>query len=99
MNRKIITILLATLLLLSIAGVSFAADKHFEGIRVVFFPGGSPGGEHRGHVRRGARTRLLRVSVGRLQRVPGLCPCGRSGDGICCCRPSSFYTAPPEKHV
>ena len=54
MKRKVITIMLAALMMLSIAAVSFAADKHFEGIRVVFFPGGSPGGPFAGVVYRGA---------------------------------------------
>jgi len=54
MKRKTITIFLATIMVLSIASISLAADKHFEGIRVVFFPGGSPGGPFAGVVYRGA---------------------------------------------
>lgn len=54
MKRKIFTILLAALMVLGVASISLAADKHFEGIRVVFFPGGSPGGPFAGVVYRGA---------------------------------------------
>ena len=54
MKRKTITIFLAAIMVLSIASISLAADKHFEGIRVVFFPGGSPGGPFAGVVYRGA---------------------------------------------
>jgi simple sugar transport system substrate-binding protein len=54
MKRKIISIVLAVIMVLGIASISFAADKHFEGIRVVFFPGGSPGGPFAGVVYRGA---------------------------------------------
>jgi len=54
MNRKIFTILLSALMVLGVASISLAADKHFEGIRVVFFPGGSPGGPFAGVVYRGA---------------------------------------------
>ena len=41
-------------MVLGVASISLAADKHFEGIRVVFFPGGSPGGPFAGVVYRGA---------------------------------------------
>ena len=54
MKRKIFTILLVALMVLGVASISLAADKHFEGIRVVFFPGGSPGGPFAGVVYRGA---------------------------------------------
>ena len=54
MKRKIFTILLAALMVLGVASISLAADKHFEGIRIVFFPGGSPGGPFAGVVYRGA---------------------------------------------
>jgi simple sugar transport system substrate-binding protein len=54
MKRKVFTILLVALMVLGVASINLAADKHFEGIRVVFFPGGSPGGPFAGVVYRGA---------------------------------------------
>jgi simple sugar transport system substrate-binding protein len=54
MKRKVVFILLALLVIVSTASIGLAADKHFEGIRVVFFPGGSPGGPFAGVVYRGA---------------------------------------------
>jgi simple sugar transport system substrate-binding protein len=54
MRKKVIVILLAMLMVLGIASLSAAEDKHFEGIRVVFFPGGNPGGPFASVVYRGA---------------------------------------------
>jgi len=54
MKRKVFVVLLAVLMTLSIASLSFAQEKHFEGIRIVFFPGGNPGGPFASVVYRGA---------------------------------------------
>ena len=54
MRRKVIVIFLAVLMTLGIASLSIAEEKHFEGIRIVFFPGGNPGGPFASVVYRGA---------------------------------------------
>jgi simple sugar transport system substrate-binding protein len=57
MKRKIFILLITVVFLLSIASISLARDdKHFEGIRIVFFPGGPPGGPFASVVYRGARA-------------------------------------------
>ena len=62
MAKRTTVILLGLLLLLGVAiagmGVSSAqaAGKHFEGIRIVFFPGGSEGGPFASVVYRGAKA-------------------------------------------
>jgi simple sugar transport system substrate-binding protein len=56
MKRRILMLLLTMIFLLSIVSAAFGADKHFEGIRIVFFPGGPPGGTFASIVYRGARA-------------------------------------------
>ena len=65
--KKLLAILAATLLLAGFIGSAFAegsqeaeamkaGEKHFEGIDIVFFPGGSEGGPFASVVYRGARA-------------------------------------------
>lgn len=54
MKRNIIVTLITILFLMSIVSVGLAQEKHFEGIRIIFFPGGSPGGPFEQVVYRGA---------------------------------------------
>jgi len=56
MKRKIFTILLAAVVLMSMVSVGFAEEKHFAGIRIVFFPGGPPGCPFASVVYRGAKA-------------------------------------------
>ncbi len=57
MKRKILLVLLTMVFLVSVASLGFSADKkHFEGIRITFFPGGPPGCPFASVVYRGARA-------------------------------------------
>ncbi len=56
MKRKILLLLLAVILVLSIASIGFAEEKHFSDVSIVFFPGGPPGGPFASVVYRGARA-------------------------------------------
>jgi len=57
MKRKILVVMLAFIFLMSIAAVSLTAEqKHFAGIKIVFFPGGPPGCPFASVVYRGARA-------------------------------------------
>jgi simple sugar transport system substrate-binding protein len=60
MKRKFLILLITVVFLCSIASVSLAKDKqHFDGIRIVFFPGGPPGCPFASVVYRGARAAEL----------------------------------------
>ena len=57
MKKKLIIGLLVMIFLLSVVSLGLSADrKHFEGIRIVFFPGGPPGGPFASVVYRGAKA-------------------------------------------
>lgn len=56
MKRKTLFILLTMVLLMSLSSVGLAKEKHFAGIRVVFFPGGPPGCPFASVVYRGAKA-------------------------------------------
>jgi len=57
MKKKLFVLFLVVALVAGLASAGFAADKkHFEGIRVVFFPGGNPGGPFASVVYRGAKA-------------------------------------------
>jgi len=57
MKKKLFVLFLVVALVAGLASTGFAADKkHFEGIRVVFFPGGNPGGPFASVVYRGAKA-------------------------------------------
>jgi simple sugar transport system substrate-binding protein len=55
MRRKILLIILLIVFTMSLTSLCLAEDKHFAGIRIVFFPGGPPGGPFASVVYRGAR--------------------------------------------
>ena len=60
MKRKILILLLTFVFLLSLVSIGLAADKkHFEDVRIVFFPGGPPGCPFASVVYRGARAAEL----------------------------------------
>jgi len=60
MKRKILVVVLTLIFVMSLASIALAADKkHFEGIRIVFFPGGPPGCPFATVVYRGARAAEL----------------------------------------
>jgi simple sugar transport system substrate-binding protein len=54
MKKKLFVAALVVLLMVCLAGTAFAQKKHFEGIRITFFPGGPPGGPFASVVYRGA---------------------------------------------
>jgi len=56
MAKKLIIAVLSLTLLLGLSVVAQAAGKHFEGISIVFFPGGSEGGSFESVVYRGAKA-------------------------------------------
>jgi simple sugar transport system substrate-binding protein len=57
MKKKILVILLALAMILSVVSLGLAQQKkHFEGIRIVFFPGGNPGGSFATVVYNGAKA-------------------------------------------
>ncbi len=57
MKKKFIIAFLSSILLLGFVSTGVAAEKkHFEGIRIVFFPGGPPGGPFSTVVYRGAQA-------------------------------------------
>jgi len=57
MKKKWLVLFLTVALVLGLTSAGFAADtKHFEGIRIVFFPGGNPGGPFASVVYRGAKA-------------------------------------------
>jgi simple sugar transport system substrate-binding protein len=56
MKRKWLVLFLVVALVVGLASAGFAADKHFAGIRIVFFPGGNPGGPFASVVYRGAKA-------------------------------------------
>jgi simple sugar transport system substrate-binding protein len=57
MKRKILLIFLTMIFIFSLTTIAFAKEKkHFEGIHIVFFPGGPPGGPFASVVYRGARA-------------------------------------------
>ena len=56
MKKKILFILFTLVFLMSVVSVGFAEDKHFAGIRIVFFPGGPPGCPFASVVYRGAKA-------------------------------------------
>lgn len=56
MARKLIVALLSLTLLFGFASFAGAEGKHFEGINIVFFPGGSEGGPFASVVYRGAKA-------------------------------------------
>jgi simple sugar transport system substrate-binding protein len=60
MKRKIFVVVLTLIFVMSVVSGALAADKkHFEGIRIVFFPGGPPGCPFASVVYRGARAAEL----------------------------------------
>jgi simple sugar transport system substrate-binding protein len=60
MKRKFLILLITVVFLCSIASFGLAKDKqHFDGIRIVFFPGGPPGCPFASVVYRGARAAEL----------------------------------------
>jgi simple sugar transport system substrate-binding protein len=56
MFKKLSVVLLSCIMLLAVASFAGAQGKHFEGITIVFFPGGSEGGPFASVVYRGARA-------------------------------------------
>ncbi len=57
MKKKILLLMLVIVFMFSLSTFAFAREhKHFEGIRIVFFPGGNPGGPFASVVYRGARA-------------------------------------------
>lgn len=54
MRRKILFMFFALVFLMSIAAFAVAQEKHFAGIKIVFFPGGPPGCPFASVVYRGA---------------------------------------------
>ncbi|MBA7527951.1 hypothetical protein ES705_20133 [subsurface metagenome] len=56
MKKKILFVLLTMIFLMSVASAGFAEQKHFAGIRIVFFPGGPPGCPFASVVYRGAKA-------------------------------------------
>ena len=56
MKKKLIIGLLVMIFLLGVVSLGLSADKHFEGIRIVFFPGGPPGCPFASVVYRGAKA-------------------------------------------
>jgi len=57
MKKKVLLVVLALILVLSLINIATAKErKHFEGIRITFFPGGNPGGPFASVVYRGARA-------------------------------------------
>lgn len=56
MAKKLIIVLLSLTLLAGVSVVAQAAGKHFEGISIVFFPGGSEGDSFASVVYRGAKA-------------------------------------------
>jgi len=54
MKKRLFVAALVVLLVACLAGTAFAQKKHFEGIRIVFFPGGPPGCPFASIVYRGA---------------------------------------------
>jgi simple sugar transport system substrate-binding protein len=55
MRRKILLFIFIIFFVFSLTSLCLAEDKHFAGIRIVFFPGGPPGGPFASVVYRGAR--------------------------------------------
>ena len=56
MFKKFSVVLLSCIMLLGVASFAGAQGKHFEGITIVFFPGGSEGGPFASVVYRGAKA-------------------------------------------
>ena len=57
MKKKVLFVVMALILVLSLINIASAREhKHFEGIRITFFPGGNPGGPFASVVYRGARA-------------------------------------------
>jgi simple sugar transport system substrate-binding protein len=56
MFKKLSVVLLSCILLLGVASFASAEGKHFEGINIVFFPGGNEGGSFASVVYRGAKA-------------------------------------------
>ena len=56
MKKKILFIFFAVVFLMSVVSMGFAEEKHFAGIRIVFFPGGPPGCPFASVVYRGAKA-------------------------------------------
>lgn len=56
MKKRLLLVGLVALLLVCLALPGFAQNKHFEGIRITFFPGGPTGGPFASVVYRGAKA-------------------------------------------
>lgn len=56
MKKRLLLVGLVSVLLVCLALPAFAQNKHFEGIRITFFPGGPPGGPFATVVYKGAKA-------------------------------------------